>query len=457
MFANALGRNLLTPDIYDPSPQLQTLLERLSSYYPRAIDPGLGRTFRLLHDLGDPQNNLPPCIHVAGTNGKGSIVAFLRAALEAAGLACHVMTSPHLVRLNERFVVGGEEIETTALIDLLEYVESVNAGQPTTSFEILTSAGFLAFAKTPADVALIEVGMGGRYDATNVLPSALASIISVISHDHVKFLGNDLCQIAGEKAGIIKKATPCIVGPQTKEGLKAGVMDVFAEEAACQNAPLFRHGYEWSFDVLPESFLLHTGFNSFELPMPNLLGAHQVRNAATAAMALLTIQDCLPKPLSEASLCQGLVSAKWPARLQPLTHGPLADMLPDGWELWLDGGHNDTGGQVLSEQADFWAKQDGKPLHLILGMLSTKDPRDFITPLAPKIAGIHTVSIPRQVLSLSNEDLTTTAKEFIPSVFCAESVADALSGILRRFPANSGRVLIAGSLYLAGTILKENT
>lgn len=456
MFANALGRNLLTPDIYDPSPQLQTLLERLSSYYPRAIDPGLERTFRLLHDLGDPQNSLPPCIHVAGTNGKGSIVAFLRAVLEAAGLTCHVMTSPHLVRLNERFVVGGKEIETTALIDLLEYVESVNAGQPTTSFEILTSAGFLAFAKTFADVALIEVGMGGRYDATNVLPSALASVISVISHDHVKFLGNDLCQIAGEKAGIIKKTTPCIVGPQTKEGLKAGVMDVFAEEAACQNAPLFRHGYEWSFDVLPESFLLHTGFNSFELPMPNLLGAHQVRNAATAAMTLLTVQDHLPKPLSEASLGQGLVSAKWPARLQPLTHGPLADMLPNGWELWLDGGHNDTGGQVLSEQAAAWEKEDQKPLHLVLGMLSTKDPRAFLSPLANKAVSIHTLPIPAQALSLSGEELALLAREFQEDVLAVPEAQTALQDILTRFPSDTGRILIAGSLYLAGHILIKN-
>jgi dihydrofolate synthase/folylpolyglutamate synthase len=417
----------------------------------------LERTYRLLGDLGNPQNRLPPCFHVAGTNGKGSIVAFLRSSIECAGMSCHVMTSPHLVRLNERFVLRGREIETTALIDLLEYVESVNAGQPTTSFEILTSAGFLAFAQTPADVALIEVGMGGRYDATNVLPSALASVISVISYDHVKFLGHDLCQIAGEKAGIVKKQTPCIVGPQTKEGLKAGVMDVFAEEAARQNAPLFRYGYEWSFDDLPESFLLHTGFSSFELPKPNLLGAHQVRNAATAAMTLLTIQDRLPKPLSESSLCQGLVSAKWPARLQLLTHGPLADMLPNGWELWLDGGHNDTGGQVLSEQADFWARKDGKPLYLVLGMLSTKDPRDFVAPLACKIMGIHTVSIPKQILSLSGEDLAVIAREFLPSVFSAETIAEAISDILLRCPDSSGRILIAGSLYLAGTILKENT
>lgn len=456
MFANAPGRRLLTPDIYDPSPHLQALLERLSSYYPRAIDPGLERTFRLLHDLGNPQNRLPPCLHVTGTNGKGSIIAFLRSCLEHAGMPCHVMTSPHLVRLNERFVVSGKEIETTTLIDLLEHVERINAGQPTTSFEILTSAGFLAFTETPADIALIEVGMGGRYDATNVIPSALASVISVISRDHVKFLGDDLCQIAGEKAGIIKKETPCVVGPQTQEGLNAGVMDVFVEEASSQNAPLFRHGYEWSFDVLPNSFILHTGVNSYEFPKPNLLGAHQVRNAATAAMTLLVLSDRLPKPLPETALAKGLTSARWPARLQQLTNGPLTEMLPDGWELWLDGGHNDTGGQVLAEQASVWAQKDGQPLHLVLGMLNTKDPRSFLSPLAKKAHSIHTLPIPAQVLSLSGEELGVIAREFLDDVTVTTDPQTALQDIVMRFPDQTGRILIAGSLYLAGHILTKN-
>lgn len=447
---------MLTPDIYDPSPQLQILLGRLSSHYPRAIDPGLERTSRLLKDLGNPQNHLPPCFHVAGTNGKGSIVAFLRSSLAQGGMRSHVMTSPHLVRLNERFVIKGEEIDTRRLVDLLERVETINAGQAITSFEILTSAGFLAFSETSADITLVEVGMGGRYDATNVLPSALASVISVISYDHTKFLGNDLCQIAGEKAGIIKKGTPCIVGPQTREGLKAGVMDVFAEEAARQNAPLLRHGYEWSFDELPESFVLHTGLSSHEFPNPNLLGAHQVRNAATAAMTLMTVQEKLPKSLSDMNISAGLTSAHWPARLQHLRKGPLVSLLPSGWDLWLDGGHNDTGGQVLAEQAALWSKSEDKPLHLILGMLNTKDPRAFLSPLAKKAVSFHTLPIPSQDLTLSEEKLAVIAREVATNVFASANAHAAIRSILTRFSSETGRILIAGSLYLAGHILTEN-
>ena len=253
--------NRMMPDQFDPDPRLQSVLDRLTTYYPRAIDPNLERTDRLLNDLGNPHLSMPPVLHVAGTNGKGSTLSFMRAVAEAAGLSCHVMTSPHLVRFNERIVLNGQEISTPDLINVIEEVEAANKGQETTSFEIITAAGFLAFSRRQADLCVVEVGMGGRFDATNVIPSPLATTITVISRDHVKFLGTDLAGIAREKAGIIKQNVPCIVGPQIRAGLVAGVMDVFEDIANAHNAPLYRHGIEWGYDVLPDRLILHTQTN----------------------------------------------------------------------------------------------------------------------------------------------------------------------------------------------------
>lgn len=444
------------PDQFDPDPALQTVLDRLTTYYPRAIDPNLERTFRLLHDLGDPHLSIPPAFHVAGTNGKGSTIAYLRAMLAAAGQTTHVMTSPHLVRFNERLIVSGREIETPALLALLENVEHINNGAETTSFELITAAGFLAFANAPADVSLIEVGMGGRFDATNVIPAPLASIITVISRDHVKFLGSTLDGIAREKAGIIKDGCPVIIGPQTSEGIAAGVMDVFAEIAAAHNAPLYRHGHEWSFDTLPYRFMLHTPSNMFDLPRPNLLGEHQIGNAATAAMALLTVLPALKKPVPMTAMEQGLTHAVWPGRLQPITQGPLAAALSPAWELWIDGGHNDTGGQVMAAQAKSWQESSGKPLHIILGMLNTKNPLEFVAPLAPYAASVTAITIPDQPLSLSAEELKGAIDSSGRQVNKADSVERAVQQIITENPAG-GRILITGSLYLMGHILAAHS
>jgi dihydrofolate synthase/folylpolyglutamate synthase len=436
------------PDQFDPDPRLQEILNRLTTYYPRAIDPNLGRTFRLLNDLGNPHLALPPTIHVAGTNGKGSTVAFLRAVIEAAGNTCHVMTSPHLVNFNERIVLSGKEISTPDLISVLEEVEKVNNGQETTSFEIITAAGFLEFSRVPADFCVVEVGMGGRFDATNVIPPPLASVITVISRDHIKFLGGTLDAIAREKAGIIKNNTPCIVGPQIRAGLVAGVMDVFEDVAVEMSAPLYRHGLEWAYDVLPESLVLHTQNNVFEFPKPNLLGDHQYGNAATAAMALMTIQDKCPVPLSAFEY--GLTHAKWHGRLQRLTSGPLVDMVPTYIECWIDGGHNDSGGMVLGAQADTWKTLDGKPLHLIMGMLNTKDPVEFANFIVPKCTTAQAITIPDQPLSLTADELGAAL-----NIKVASSCQSAIQNICRdeKGPA---RILITGSLYLMGTILKDN-
>ncbi len=354
------------PPRLSADPKLDLLLQRLATYFPRGIDPNLDRTFRLLRDLGNPQRELPPVIHIAGTNGKGSTLATIRAISEAAGMSCHVMTSPHLVNFNERLVIAGQEIATPQLISVLEETERLNAGRPTTSFELTTAAGLLEFSRHAADLCLLETGMGGRLDATNVVENPLLTLITVISYDHMQYLGTTLAQIAGEKAAIMKRETPCVIGPQTKDGIANGVMDVFADTAEKLGVPLYRHGHEWSFEPSRGGFILHTPTDTYEFPRPNLLGDHQVANAATALMGLLCIQDKLPKPLPLSALEHGLTHVRWPARLQRLTKGPLAALLPDGWELWLDGGHNDTGGEVLSVQAVDWKNEtDAKDLHLI--------------------------------------------------------------------------------------------
>lgn len=441
-------KNRVMPDQFDPDPRLQDILDRLTTYYPRAIDPNLERTFRLLNDLGNPHLSIPSAIHVAGTNGKGSTVAFLRAVIEAGGKKCHVMTSPHLVNFNERIILAGQEIPTPDLIAVIEEVEKINNGLETTSFEIITAAGFLAFSRIPADYSLVEVGMGGRFDATNVIPSPLASVITVISRDHIKFLGGTLDAIAYQKAGIIKPNAPCIVGPQIRAGLVAGVMDVFEDVAIEMNAPLYRHGLEWAYDILPDRLILHTQNNVYEFPKPNLLGDHQYGNAATAAMTLITIQDKCPAPLSAFEY--GLTHAKWPGRLQRLTSGTLVDSLPPHIECWIDGGHNDSGGMVMGSQIDNWKSTDGKSLHVIMGMLNTKDPVEFANFIISKCASAQAITIPDQPLSLSADELGQKL-----GIKTAPSYQDAVQNICRdeKCPA---RILITGSLYLMGSILKDN-
>jgi dihydrofolate synthase/folylpolyglutamate synthase len=450
MMASSSVPMRVMPDQYDPDPRLQSILDRLTTYYPRAIDPDLGRTIRLLRDLGNPHLKMPPAIHVAGTNGKGSTVAFLRAMVEASGKICHVMTSPHLVHFNERIVLGGQVISNQNLIELLEEVEATNNGQETTSFELITAAGFLAFSRQPADVSIVEVGMGGRLDATNVISQPLVSIITVISRDHVKFLGDTLDKIAAEKAGIIKQACPCVIGPQTREGLAGGVMQVFEDKAALENAPLYRHGIDWSYDVLGDRFILHTPTNIYELPKPNLKGHHQFDNAATAVMGLLAISEQFSIPME--ALDKGLTSATWAGRLQQIKAGPLLNHMPDTIELWIDGGHNDTGGMILGEQAKEWLREDGKPLHVIMGMLNTKNPTEFANFLLPHAASAQAVTIPEQPLSLSAHELSACLG--IPSAASLESAIQAI--ITKNERQQKIRILVTGSLYLMGYILRDH-
>ena len=421
------------------------ILDRLTKLYPKAIEPGLERTLRILDDLGNPQNKLPPVIHIAGTNGKGSTLAFIRAILEASGVLVHVMTSPHLVKFNERIVVASKEISDAALEDLLTRVEKINAGKPVTFFEITTAAGLLAFAENPADYTLLETGMGGRLDSTNVVENPLVTIITNISMDHTQHLGDTLEKIAFEKAGIMKRNVPCIIGPQTDDAIAADVMNVFEARAAELNAPLFRHGLEWNFEKTETGFTLHFLDQSYDLPQPNLLGPHQVANAATAIAALLAITHFASLKKLDSSF-NSITNARWPARLQKIESGPLFDLLPEGSELWLDGGHNEAGGKILADQAKLWHEQDTKPLHLILGMLTTKDPKPFFNHLKPYISSATAIPIPGEKLAFEAKVLAETLS--ISPAADAEAALKTLS--------HPSRILVSGSLYLAGHILQTS-
>lgn len=418
------------------------VLDRLKRLHPTVIDLSLDRMRRMLADLGNPERRLPPVIHVAGTNGKGSTVAFLRAMLEAAGRRVHVYTSPHLVRFNERIRLAGALIGDEHLTALLEEVETRNAGRPITYFEVTTAAAFLAFARVPADVVLLEVGLGGRLDATNVVERPAATAITRISYDHRQFLGDTIEEIAAEKAGILKAGVPAVVAPQPVDA----VTRLFRDKARALGAPVI----EWSVTPRGEGgFRFESGARRLDLPPPGLLGAHQFINAGVAVASL----DGLPFTVSDEAVAKGLSGVEWPGRLQRLTRGPLVERLPAGWELWLDGGHNDSAGEVLATQAAVWGD---RPLLAVFGMLTTKRPDEFLAPLSAHVARLRGVHIPGEEASLSAEAAAEAARRVgIGDSAAAGSVAAALDALIEA-EAGPVRVLICGSLYLAGSVLAEN-
>jgi dihydrofolate synthase/folylpolyglutamate synthase len=394
--------------------------------------------------LGDPQRRLPPVVHVAGTNGKGSLVAYLKAIFEAAGYRPHVYISPHLVRFNERITLAGREIDDAALADLLTRCERANDGQPITFFEIITAAAFLGFAESPADILLLEVGLGGRFDATNLVDQPALTAITPISLDHQHYLGDRLSEIAGEKAGILKPGVPAVIGPQPPAAAA-----VIRDRAAALGAPLFRHGAEWV--VLPhdQGFGYRGAAWRLELPAPGLLGWHQTDNAATAVACAEQLAENFR--LDARAIAQGLRDVRWPARLQRLTRGPLVDGLPAGVELWLDGGHNAGAGQALARSFEAWSD---RPLRLVLGMLDTKDPVDFLAPLRPFLDSVRMVTIPGESQAVPAERLTELARAAGIAATPAPSVGAAVSDLA--VADEPVRILITGSLYLAGTVLAEN-
>jgi dihydrofolate synthase/folylpolyglutamate synthase len=428
--------------------QSDIVLERVMRLHPKIIDLGLERVERLLERLGHPERHLPPVVHVAGTNGKGSVIAYLRAMLEAAGYRVHVYTSPHLVRFHERIRLAGELIDEPALIDLIEECERANNNEPITFFEITTAAALLAFIRTKADILLLETGLGGRSDATNVVKAPLATVLMPISMDHMQFLGDSLAKIAYEKAGILKRHCPAIVAPQPPE---AAI--VFDRCAAELDVPMFRHGTEWSFAIGGEGFTYREASGELKLPRPALAGRHQFANAATAIAVARRLDGFTTAP---AHLAAGLRNAQWPARMQRLARGPLAEMLPANWELWLDGGHNEEAGQIIADMIGDWRRSDPKPVSLIFGMLNTKDPMAFLRHLAPVAEDLSTIGIPGDHASLSAAESVGYARRAGLPAEEFDSVTAALAAIIAKHGPAPRRVLICGSLYLAGTILAEN-
>lgn len=426
-------------------PRLAPILARIGTLHPKLIDLDLTRMARLLDDLGRPQHRLPPVIHIAGTNGKGSLAAYLRAIADAAGLKPHVYTSPHLVRYTERYVLAGREIEEAHLESLLARVEEVNAGRPLTVFELLTAAGFLAFAETRADLLILEVGMGGRLDATNMVERPALSAITPISYDHQQFLGETLAEIAFEKAGILKPGVAAVIGPQVEEAAR-----VIGDRAAEIGASLARHAIEWRYERQGDggfAFVDEAGQHAF--PAPALAGPHQIANAATAVACASALADRFP--FDARAIALGLQAARWPARLQRLSRGPLVSMLPDGVTLWLDGGHNPGAAAIL---ADALPGLGTGPCDLVLGMLATKDAGAFLSRIAPAIRRVATVPIPGEHVCVDPGHLADLAAACGLEARAYADLRAALAALSAASQPN--RILIAGSLYLAGTVLAEN-
>lgn len=420
-------------------PTSDAILERMMALHPKLMDLTLDRVWRLLAALGHPERDLPPVIHIAGTNGKGSTQAMIRAGLEAAGKRVHAYTSPHLARFHERIRLSGTLIEEPYLSALLEECYAANAGRQITFFEITTVAAILAFARHPADYTLLEVGLGGRLDATNVIERPALCVITPISIDHQQFLGETLADIAGEKAGILKSGVTCVVGRQQDTA-----EDVIEQRAGALGAPLLSHGQHWHAWEERGRMVFQDETGLLDLPLPRLIGAHQVDNAGAAIAALRALG------MGEAACEAAVTNASWPARLQRLRHGPLVEQAGPA-ELWLDGGHNPAAGAALAEAL---TRLSPRPLHLICGMLNTKDPAGYLAPLAGQVTSLCGVSVPNVQATLPAEDTVRAARAAGIPAHTAPDVASALTGILSTAP--EARVLICGSLYLAGEVLKEN-
>jgi len=414
------------------------------------IDLSLGRMLPLLERLGNPQRKVPPVIHVTGTNGKGSTIAFLRAMLEAAGKRVHVYTSPYLVRVNENFRLGGPGggvlVSDAELADALAECKTANGDAPITLFELETAAAFVLFARHPADMLLLEVGLGGRLDATNVIDRPLASIVTPVSMDHAEFLGDTLEKIAGEKAGIFRKGVPAVIAPQV-----SAVSAVLERQAEKARAPLHVAGQHWHANVENGRLVYSDEQGLFDLPPPKLFGRHQFDNAGTAIAALRAAGVRVPIKAVE----QGLMRAEWPARLQRLATGPLAALAPAGAEIWLDGGHNADGGRAIAAALGDLEERVSRPLVLVVGMLANKDRDGFLRNFTGLVRRVFGVRIKRENGAPAG-DIAAAAQSAGMPADAAESIEDALAAIARLGFDPSPRILITGSLYLAGEVLAAN-
>jgi dihydrofolate synthase/folylpolyglutamate synthase len=426
-----------------------TLLERLKKLHPQSIDLSLGRIERLLAALGHPERRLPPVVHVAGTNGKGSYLAFTRAIAEALSKGVHVYTSPHLVNFHERIVLAGPHgsapIAEDFLVDCLARAEAANGGELITLFEITTAAAFLAFSEVPADLFLLETGLGGRLDATNVVAKPLLTAITPISIDHVSFLGDTIAAIAGEKAGILKAGVPCVVGRQVQEAF-----EVIERRAEALGAPLHVAGRDFDMYEQHGHLIFQTPSRLLDLPLPRLNGRHQIDNAGAAiAGASILFGDAL----TTRALEYGLTHAEWPARLERLAVGGLHAYVADGTEIWLDGGHNAAGGQVIALALAELDERVPRPVHLVFGMMESKDAHAFIAPFKGLVERVYTVPIPDEPNAFSADALAEIVRAEGFDAVATSSLPDALTRSQAALEG-PGRVLICGSLYLAGHVLK---
>jgi len=429
------------------------ILERLLQLHPRRIDLVLDRIERLLANLGHPEEKLPPVIHVAGTNGKGSTCAFARAMLEAQGLRVHIYTSPHLVHFHERIRLAGSLISEEELSDALEECEVANGGAPITFFEITTAVALLVFSRHPADALILEVGLGGRLDATNVIRRPTVTVITPVGLDHQEFLGGDLAGIAAEKAGIVKRGVPVIVGPQEDRA-----RDVIERTADSLSAPLYAFGQDWFVHSERDRLVYQDEHGLLDLPLPKLRGAHQIANAGAAIAALRQSRRNWAR---EAGIEHGLRTVEWPARLQRLTRGPLLALASDGAEVWLDGGHNPHAALAIAQAlADFEEKSE-KPLYLICGMLKTKDAEGFFAPFRGLARHVTTIAIPGEAASRGAGELYDAARCAGLDASPADDLEDAMMQVAGWAAGRPGeglpRILICGSLYLAGRVLAENS
>ena len=434
------------------TPPVDAIVARLAALHPKRIDLSLERIERLLAALGHPERNLPPVVHVAGTNGKGSTVAFMRAILEAAGRRVHVYSSPHLVRFNERYRLGhaggGVLVSDEELSATLEECERTNGGAPITVFEITTAVGMILFARHPADVLLMEVGLGGRLDATNVVEHPLATVITRIAIDHTDFLGSTIEAIATEKAGILKRETPAIIAAQARDALA-----VIERQAARLSAPLKIAGEDWTATEERGRLVYQDEAGLLDLPAPKLYGRHQFENAGLAIAALRSIK---PLKIAPAAYEAGMVKADWPARLQRLSAGRLVELAPPGSELWLDGGHNPDGGRVIAAALADLEERVSRPLVLIIGMLASKDCAGFLsnfTGLARRVIAVPVLGAEK---GLTAEAVADAARAIGLPATSRDSLEEALDAARKLDLDPPPRILITGSLYLAGEVLREN-
>lgn len=433
-------------------PTSDELLAEMKRLHPQLIDLSLGRIERLLAKLGNPQDKLPPVIHIAGTNGKGSTAAFLKAMIEAAGRRVHVYTSPHLVRFHERISLAGpggksRPIGEEALVRLLQRVSEINAGEPITFFEITTAAAFLAFSETPADAVILEVGLGGRLDATNVVAKPALSVITPVALDHSDKLGNTLAEIASEKAGILKPGVPAVISQQEDEAL-----EVIVAQAARVGAPLLVWGRDFDAYEQHGRLVVQKEDELLDLPKPSLIGRHQIVNAGTAVAAALALRRF---GLNEQTIGRGLTEVEWPARMQRLKFGPLTEIADSTTEIWLDGGHNPAGAQAIAQTLADLEERSSRPVHLVVGMMGQKDAAGFLSSFRGLVRGIVTVPIPgAHEAPFDPEALAALARNLGFDAASATNTSEAIQ-LIEANNVEPKRILICGSLYLAGHVLAE--